>query len=215
MNFELADKLNECLKAQQLDTAIQVAEQELKQLANSSFHAVLGRNILHLTPDLLTYIDDFYGEATKYFQYNKKGFIGSLFNKTSKPIRTLKTMYCEMNGFTINYDRWYIDLFAYTIAGDYDDLDWLSDFQYSSNDSLTIVGFEDLQATYQDYMENEKWKDNHLQSCSDICEFLIIHRLQELFRNAFEAAQTSNLSWPNTPIYVTAHDYDLIYRTKN
>jgi len=215
MNFELADRLSEYLKAQRLDSAIQVAEQELRQLANSSFHSVLGRNILHLTPDLITYIEDFHKEATQYFQSSKKGFIGSLFNRTSKPIQALKTIYCEMNGFTINYDRWFIDLFAYTLAGDIDDLDWLSDFQYSSGDSLTITGFEDLQAIYQDYMEKEKWKDNHLQSCSDICEFLIIHRLQELFRSAFEAAQIKNIIWANTPIYVTAHDHDLIYRTRN
>lgn len=215
MNFELADKLSEYLKNGELDTAIQIAEQELKQLPLSPFHKILDRNCLHMQPVLTGYLNDFYNEAMQFYKRNKTNFIRSIFKTNIKHTSILKTIYCEMNGFTINYDRWFIDLFAYNEEGFFDDLDWISDFQYSSSDSLTITGFEDLQLVYKDYMEKEKWKDKQLESCSDICEFLIIHRLQELFRKTFETAKSEDLPWSKIPTYITAHDYDLVYRTSD
>jgi hypothetical protein len=213
MNFELYEKLSDLLKAHQLDEAINLAEYELKQLDVSPFHNVLSRDLLHLKPMLLEYIDNFYKDASMFFEGGKSSFITSLIKPKNETKQALETIYCEMNGFAINYDLWYIELFAYNQKGDFDDLDWLSDFQYSSEKIMAITGFEDLQATYQDYMENEKWKDDKLKACSDICEFLIILRLQDLFRQTFIQANKLKRKWVQTPIYITAHDYEIIYRT--
>ncbi|HYG37003.1 MAG TPA: hypothetical protein VD908_00225 [Cytophagales bacterium] len=54
-----------------------------------------------------------------------------------------------MNGFTINNDRWFIDLFSFE---NYSSIgwDWLSDFYDSTANDLTITGFEDIQKVFQD-----------------------------------------------------------------
>jgi len=119
-----------------------------------------------------------------------------------------------MNGFTINYDLWFIDLFGYSELGTLDDLDWLSEFEYSSEKSMTISSFEDLQSVYEEYMENEKWRDKELEKASKICELLIILRLQELFKEAKIIATQRNLDWKDIPLFATAHDYDMIYEVK-
>ncbi|NET33843.1 MAG: hypothetical protein F6K19_17790 [Cyanothece sp. SIO1E1] len=50
-----------------------------------------------------------------------------------------------MNGFDINPDRWYCDLFTYDTDGGIDDFDWLSDWQSEYYQDYTITGLEDLQ----------------------------------------------------------------------
>jgi hypothetical protein len=194
MNFDLAEQLNEFLLDNDLDKAINLTENKLSELPKTDFHKILGKDLKHLTASLANYIDDFY--------------------KTSKEKIDVKAIYSEMNGFTINYDLWFIDLFAFTKCGGVDDLDWLSDFEVSSYDSLTITGFEDLQTVYEDYMENEKWKDNDLVETCEVCELLIILRLQELFREAKKLAVDKKLESADIPIFVTAHDYDLIYQAR-
>jgi hypothetical protein len=213
MNFELAQQLSDILKTGNLDKAIQLAEYELKQLGTSPFHKILSRDLLHLKIKLLDYIDSFHKMATKFFERDSSSFLSNIFKAKRADKQQIQAIYCEMNGFSINYDLWFLDLFAYTNKGGFDDLDWLSDFQYSSETSMTITGFEDLQTIYQDFMENERWQDKQLQACSDICEFLIILRLQELFRETFNEALAKNNKWASIPILVTAHDYDIIYCT--
>lgn len=195
MNFDLADQLNECLVENRLEKAIELAESELKKLPNSEFHKILNRNLESLAENLTYYITEFYSEAKNQFE--------------------VKAIYSEMNGFTINYDLWFIDLFAYKDLGTLDDLDWLAEFEISSNKSMAILGFKDLQSVFEDYMENEKWKDNELKKACEICELIIILRLQELFKKTKLIATQKKLNWNNIPLFVTAHDYDMVYEVKN
>ena len=194
MNFDLADELNEYLIENRLDDAIILAEKKLNELPKTEFHKIIARDLKPLTENLVDYISSFYTQAKKQFD--------------------IKAIYSEMNGFTINYDLWFIDLFAYNELGTLDDLDWLADFETSSNESMIISGFEDLQTVYEDYMENEKWKDKELEKACEICELIIILRLQELFKEAKNIANQRNLSWKDIPLLATAHDYDIIYEAK-
>lgn len=194
MNFNLADELNGYLLDNKLELAIEVAEKKLSELPTTEFHKIIGRNLKPLVENLINYINDFYSQSEKQFE--------------------VKAIYSEMNGFTINYDLWFIDLFAYTKLGTLDDLDWLSEFEYSSSNSMIISGFEDLQAVYEEYMENEKWKDKALEKACEICELLIILRLQKLFKEAKIIATQRNLNWKDTPLFATAHDYDMIYEVR-
>ena len=116
-----------------------------------------------------------------------------------------------MNGFTINTDLWYIDLFAFSECGGLDDLDWLAEFELSSNESLAINGFEDLQKTFEEYMNDEKWRDLELKKSFEICELLIILRLQEVFKEAKRILIKNKFTSAAIPVFVTAHDYDLVY----
>lgn len=204
MNFELADKLDILLETKQLDEAIVLAENELQIIPNTPFHKVLGRNLLHLAEDLKDYITAF-EESTSKVLKKKRGFISSIFTpkERNKPV----AFYGEMNGFTINYDRWYLELFSfekYNLA----DWEWLSDFYDMSANDLTITGYEDLQLIFEDVHLNDRFDDPNILKAYQVCELIIILRLQELFNEVYK---TQTGEWRKIPMFVSAHDYDLIY----
>jgi len=204
MNFELADKLHALLESKKLDEAIALAEQELRNIPTTHFHKILDRNLLHLTSDLTNHIQAF-DNLTKDVLKKKQGFIKNLFgySKEMKPA----AYYCEMNGFTINNGRWFIDLFSfenYSLT----DWDWLSDFYDSTANDLTITGFEDIQKGFQDVHDNDRFEEPNILNAYQVCELLVILRLQELFREAYKMTKDD---WSDIPMFVTAHDYDLIY----
>lgn len=205
MNFELADKLYGLLESKKLDEAIAMAEQQLREIPKTDFHEILGKNLLHLTSDLAKHINEF-NKSTRQILKKKQGFIKKLFGleKGIKPA----AYYCEMNGFTINYDRWYIDLFSfenYSLT----DWEWLSDFYDSTANDLTITGFEDIQKVFQEVHENNRFEEPNIDKAYEVCELIVILRLQELFRATYK---TNQGDWYNIPMFVTAHDYDLIYK---
>lgn len=205
MNFELADKLYGLLESNKLDEAIAIAEQELREIPITDFHKILGKNLLHLTSDLAKHINEF-DKSTRQILKKKQGFIKNLFG-SEKGIKPA-AYYCEMNGFTINYDRWYIDLFSfenYSLT----DWEWLSDFYDSTANDLTITGFEDIQKVFEDVHENNRFEESNIDKAYEVCELLVILRLQELFRATYK---TNQGDWDNIPMFVTAHDYELIYR---
>jgi len=205
MNFELADKLSELLESKKLDEAIAMAEQELKNIPTTDFHKILYKNLLHLTSDLAKHINEF-DKSTKEVLKKKQGFIKNLFGsgKEVKPA----AYYCEMNGFTINYDRWYIDLFSfenYSLT----DWEWLSDFYDSTANDLTITGFEEIQKAFEDVHENNRFEEPNIDKAYEVCELLVILRLQELFRETYKLNQGD---WDKIPMFITAHDYELIFK---
>jgi hypothetical protein len=205
MNFELADKLSELLESQKLDEAIAMAEQELKNIPTTDFHKILDKNLLHLTSDLAKHIKEF-DKSTKEVLKKKQGFIKNLFSsgKEVKPA----AYYCEMNGFTINYDRWFIDLFSfenYSLT----DWEWLSDFYDSTANELTITGFEEIQKAFEDVHENNRFEEPNIDKAYEVCELIVILRLQELFRASYN---TNQGDWGSIPMFVTAHDYEMIYK---
>lgn len=205
MNFELADKLSEPLESKKLDEAIAMAEQELKNIPTTDFHKILGKNLLHLTSELAKHINEF-DKSTKEVLKKKQGFIKNLFGsgKEVKPA----AYYCEMNGFTINYDRWFIDLFSfenYSLT----DWEWLSDFYDSTANDLTITGFEEIQKAFEDVHENNRFEEPNIDKAYEVCELLVILRLQELFRGTYKLNQGD---WDRIPMFITAHDYELIFK---
>ncbi|APY06815.1 hypothetical protein BWZ20_00230 [Winogradskyella sp. J14-2] len=197
MNFDLEDKLNEYVKRNDLDSAIKIAESELSKIPETEFHQLIGMNLLHLESELSEFISKFYSSVKlKYtFSFSKK----------------LKAFYCEMNGFTINYDRWFIDLFSFSEIGN-EDYEWLADFEHHTNKDLTIIGFENLQKVYEDVYRNQKFDIPEIEQAYEVSELLIILRLQELFRETYKKAKESEKKWSNYPMFVTAHDYEMIYK---
>ncbi|MCU4166666.1 hypothetical protein [Carboxylicivirga caseinilyticus] len=205
MNFELEDKLRNLIDKQELDNAIQLAESELNKIPKTDFHKMIGKDILHLSNDLKIYIQKF-DKSTSEILNKPKGLIKSVFGKPTdyRPA----AYYCEMNGFTINYDRWFIDLFSFKEMGG-DDWDWLCDFYDSTASDFTITGLEDIQKVFEDVHENDRFKEPNIEKAYEVCELLVILRLQELFRLTYSKIEEP-LS--NIPLFVTAHDYELIYR---
>lgn len=197
MNFDLEDKLNEYVKKGDLDTAIKIAESELKKVPKTDFHNLIGKDLLHLESELTKYISNFYSSVKLKYIFN--------FSKN------LKAFYCEMNGFTINYDRWFLDLFGFSKT-ETKDYDWLADYDYSSNRDFTIKGFEEFQKAYEDVYRNQKFDIPEIEQAYEISELIIILRLQELFRETYKKAKSKGVKWGELPIFITAHDYEMIYR---
>lgn len=199
MNFDLENNLNEYVKQKDLDSAIRIAELELSKIPETDFHQLIGMNLLHMESQLNRFISKFYLNVKLKYALN--------FSKN------LKAFYCEMNGFTINYDRWFIDLFSFSKI-EQNDFDWLADFEYHSKNDLTLKGFEELQKVYEDVSKNKKYKIPEIKQAYEVSELLIILRLQELFRETYKNAKTEGKKWSKFPMFVTAHDYEMIYCTE-
>ena len=222
MNFDLFDELSELLQENKLDKAIKLAEIKLNELQTTEFHKVLNKDLLHLKPKLATYLENFYNSASNYFKKKpepkKLSFFENLIGKKEKeivfdPNRKLKAIYCEMNGFSINYELWFINMVAFDFYKGIDnDLNWLCDFGFNSENSLTISGLEDIQIAFKNYMENLEKNDENEKKSKDLCEFIIILKLQELFKNTY--IENKDKQWTDIPMLVTAHDYDLIYKVE-
>jgi len=204
MNFELADRLTKLLEQKQLDDAIRIAENELENIPETDFHKIIGNSLTRQSENLREYIIKFNDSTTKILNKNKS-LLGALFNKQTK-IPT--AYYCEMNGFTINYDKWYIDLFSFDKIGE-SDWEWLCDFYDTSKNELTITGFEEIQKVFEDVHENNRFDDPNIEASYEVCELIVILRLQELFRVTY---QNQNDKWSQIPMFVTAHDYEMIYK---
>jgi len=113
-----------------------------------------------------------------------------------------------MNGFTINYDRWFIDLFSFNKV-ESDNWEWLCDFYDSSSQDLTINGLEEIQKVFEDVHENKRIKEPNIENAYEVCELIVILRLQELFKETYKNEKEE---WSQIPMYITAHDYEMIYK---
>ena len=204
MNFDLADTLTKLLEENQLDAAIEIAESELQKIPQTGFHKIIGKRLTNQSEKLQEYIIKFDESTTKILN-KKKSFLASLLNnKTIRP----SAYYCEMKGFTINYDRWFIDLFSFDKI-DESDWEWLCEFYDSTTSNLTITGFEEIQKVYEDVHENNRFAVPNIKESYEVCELIVILRLQELFRETYK---NQTAQWSQIPMFVTAHDYEMIYK---
>jgi len=74
---------------------------------------------------------------------------------------------------------------------------------------LTITGFEDIQKVFEDVHTNNRFEEPNTDKAYEVCELLVILKLQELFRATYKTNQGNR---ENIPMFVTAHDYELIYK---
>lgn len=212
MNLNLHSRIYDLIQKSEIDRAIELCEKTLSEIETTNFHNILDKNLLHLKEELIKYVEDFMSSSEMFFKRANRNFLNLLISSSDPKKQSLKAIYCEMNGFSINYDLWFIDLFAFSSDNGIQDTDWLAEFEYNSENSFIITGFETLQEAFRDYHENEKYNDEGLEKATETCELLIILRLQELFRTAYQNSNEHS-KWKNIPIMATAHDYEIIYRT--
>jgi len=192
MELDFDNQIKKLVEANKIDNAIELAENNLKKIPVTNFHKVLGRDFLKLTDGLVESISYFYEKATKEI--------------------AVQAIYSEMNGFTINYDLWFLQLFAFETCGGLEDTDWLGDYEFTINELMVLSGMEDIQSAYENYMKKEKWNDKIFESAKEVCDLIIILRFQELFKKSIDVAKQKKLTWSEIPIFATAHDYDILYR---
>jgi hypothetical protein len=115
-------------------------------------------------------------------------------------------MYVEMNGFDLNYDKWFCSAFGYSRAIDVtgsDDRAYFDSEVHYSND-LTLSGMEAMQDAY-------KWWDvaGHPDDASEsetIANLLVQVRFMALIRAGVLHGPLPN----NVPVAAAAHESDLV-----
>lgn len=180
--YDLAEELTPTLNEGNIEACIQRVSDELRKLPENPFSKVLE---LDFTNDSL--------DIARSFQDHLRQF-GSKFE--------IKALYAETNGFDINPDQWYFEIFGYSDKGTLEDLDWLSDWQTESNGGWLLTGMKELQQVYaSDAFGNPDFSD-----ASDLASLLVVLKFQRLVRNSLLSYNDVKV-----PVFVTSHDYDFIY----
>jgi hypothetical protein len=177
--FELQRKLEPTLRSGDLTRCEDVLAKRLAALPNSPFHIVLDLAIANAPRDVAAYCDDIFRRESKRFK------IGAA--------------YAEMNGFDINPDGWFFEMFAFEGYGGHKDLDWLSDWRSGNYAPFTITGLEPLQKAYA----SPAFQDEHLRDAITTTDLLVVVKFQELIQRS--APLMKGLRFP---LLATAHDFD-------
>ncbi|WP_225000420.1 hypothetical protein [Cesiribacter sp. SM1] len=187
------------IQSKKLTEAVQYCEDELKKYPSTDFHWILNRDLLHLKEELFRFIDINFGDKPQLLE--------------------AKAFYSELNGFSINWDKWFFDVSAYDTLEDYQDesSDWLGQGFWGSTDPeyLVVSGWERLQEVFKDFQKNKRYKDKQMSAVSELAQFLVVLRLQELFDKTISHGKQLGLKWANLPWGVTAHGYYLVYEINN
>lgn len=181
--FQTMEKLTPQLRAGDLAGCEKVACEALRALSKSPFQIAADLNITNDPNEAARHFDDFYRVESERL--------------------VVRAIYTEMNGFDINPDRWYCDLFAYTADGLIDDFDWLSDWQSEPFKEYTITGLEKLQAVYA----SSAFHDPENEDACYLSDLVVVTKFQHFMQRAKE-----RMTALNVPLYVTAHDLDYIAR---
>ena len=179
--FETIDRLDPILRNGDVAVCEREAVGVMNSLRESPFHIV---SMLSISNDPIS--------AARHFD--------AFYDKESSRI-PIAVVYTEMNGFDINTDRWFCDLFAYTKYGGQDDYDWLADWQSEPFPDYTILGLDQLQLVFG---SEAKYKDE-FSDARFIADLLVVIKFQ-----AFMKAVAREMRTLNVPLFVTAHDYDFI-----
>jgi hypothetical protein len=177
--YELAQKLEPQLRKGEIECCIDQVVGHLKNLSNSPFHIVIDLDFTNSIADVSKYLQEFLDKSDG-----------------------LKAIYTETNGFDINPDQWYFDLFGYNNYGGTEDLEWLSDWQAESEQGALLTGMEELQRVYA----SKAFSTPEYDEASEFTSLLVVLKFQKLINESAKA-----LSDLNVPILATSHDYDFIY----
>lgn len=204
MEFDLEEVLQSLVDNNKLEEAIELAEKELSNYKETDFPKIIGKDLLHQVNELEKYLD------SCFRRIKRKSVLKSLWKKNEE--QPVKSIYGEMNGFSINYDFWFVDFFKFDFVGEQDDLDWLADGQNLSNKPFIIKGFEQIQKIYQIHHENKMYEYDGHEDAADTCDYVVILRLFELFEKAVSKGKLENKEWAKIPFFTASHDCELIYK---
>jgi hypothetical protein len=181
--FETMEQLTPQLQLGDLAWCESAACDVLRRLPKSPFHIAADLSISNNPIEAALHFDHFYLTEMSRFK--------------------VEAVYTEMNGFDINPDRWYCDLFAYEADGGMHDYDWLAYWQSGVAEEYTITGLEKLQAVY----DSKAIRNPAYSEASYLSTLVVVTKFQRFMQLVFE--QMNSLK---VPLYVTAHDFDYIAR---
>lgn len=177
-------KLQECIAR---------LEEGLRAINETPYHAIIGRDYLHHLDEASRFITRFY--------------------RTSSKSGPLGAMYFEMNGFSINPDRWYFNGFGYRQGGDIWDLtwdtEWLSPWDTETED-FVLTGMEPVQSAFSK-LYCDKGQALSIELAGEIAEHLVVARFNELIGAAHDEAKDICPELEGIPVLSTAHDWDCLF----
>jgi hypothetical protein len=176
--MEVAQEAEEFLRKGDLEKCEKMVEESFDKTEPSPFHLVTTQNFTNDPSEIAKNIDDFIAFQKKKFE--------------------VKAVYVETNGFDINPDEWYYDIFGYKKYGGHDDHDWLAEWDSDDYQGLVLTGMEKLQKVY----ENEDLSDKESGKSS----LLVVIRFQQLIQKTIPLLKSRKI-----PILATGHDYDFIF----
>ncbi len=183
--FEIQNELMPVLRAGDTARCERTVADRLAGLPQSPFHVAIDLTITNTPADIAAHFDGFFRQEAKRFK------IGAA--------------YTEMNGFDINPDRWFFDVFAFREYGGLDDYDWLADWQSENYVDMTITGLERLQAVYA----GPAFRDKRFKDAGHLAGLLVVTKFQDLIRRAAPLMHELHF-----PLLATAHDYDFIFEAR-
>ncbi len=181
--YQTIAKLTPLLRAGDLAGCEVMACQALRALSKSPFQIAADLNITNDPSEAADHFDNFF--------------------RTESERMAVRAVYTEMNGFSINTDRWYCDLFAYTVDGLLEDFNWFCKWESKPFEDYTITGLEELQAVY----ESSAFFDPENKDARYLSDLVVVTKFQHFMQRAKE-----RMTALNVPLYVTAHDLDYIAR---
>jgi hypothetical protein len=182
--------VHECFKSNNVDGAIALLESFILSHDSDKFSCLIGASFRSPNVSVIK-------ELNRFIEANGKQF-------------DVKAIYLEMNGFDINYDRWYFDLFAYSnYSPDFDEIEWLCEWQSSPWPEIELSGMTSAQQAFAWYHEQRIWKSRP--------EFKPIYEAAMLLVMAKFVAFVGSILMANSlvksiPVLVTAHGFESVAR---
>ena len=189
MNIDLWHTVDSYLLSNDIDGAAAYLETRLRTTATDRFASLAHSHFTNAPLDVLAHISKFVDECQHHFD--------------------VRAIYLEMNGFDINYDRWYFDSFAYAdYFDDSEDMDWLCDWPSPNWEPFTLDGLEQTQDDFRWYTENEMYDLKTHDAEKEIATLLVMVRFVQLIRSSLDSGKKSL----SIPLLATAHDFSMFGR---
>jgi len=184
MNFDIWDEVDK--RIQKPNEVCRFISELMENCKDKTFNNLVTANFTNSPSEIQNAINSFISECNKTFD--------------------LKAIYLEMNGFDINPNRWFFDLFGYkTFPQDEDSLDWLAHWQSPEFPEVTLTGLESIQELYDDYRKNKLYKDDDKAYNEELATLLVMAKFCHLIDNSLENQKLA------IHVLATAHDFDIIY----
>lgn len=211
---DLEEKINELLSVHTIENAIELVESEMLKISDNLFECMIGKDLKHLSYDLLLYVEKFILESNKMISKEYKTF--NIYRFLQKK-NYIKAIYCEMNG--THNDDWSLELFAFDSIEDKNNRSYLDNFDFKT-DSYNAVGsyfyikgLEDVESAYLDYYENEMYEDLAKERSAELCSMLVILRIQQLFKYTYDQSlHIKSSKWKGILTIIEQHDDNIVYR---
>src|SRR5688572_2490245 len=157
--LEFANNLEPKLREGDLDYCIVQVADMIRSIPNTAWHLVLNVDFTNNPQDIAAIFDKFFFDSAEKI--------------------SLKALYTETNGFYINPDRWYFQIFGYSKYLGHRNYDWLAYSDIPASSDFTLTGMETLQQVYENDVETEDE-----ENAKDYSDLLVTLRFQKLIERS-------------------------------